>query len=1086
MKYLDELEVISKLRMFYKGDVFDKMSGTEVDSAVSTSQKQSYLYGKIFNDESIINSASTIVQILQSDEKLTDASLSDIISLLTSVTETSEPSPLFEISVHKLELAGPETTNSSFGDISWKIAGVSQVNYLDSLFQGEMTVPENKSIMLVKVKNREVHPAYHATEASEVFLNYIPVLERSRCAPIFSVDVFTRTTLPQEAALLTGGASVITEGAEIFSGSLDKQIPNLSALKFLNGDNAIERDRYNTADGLLTMASTRLHSGTSIQEMQSGASGSQVPVRYAVPDSTELTGDIKPNTITNPYVMQTNGMEMFTMPQSLISKTSGALEIDPFRPLMSIKSATITTQSAGQGIIAWNTAELVIDVYDRHRLNDIAFFLDPGKYAFTKFQLTAGWKHQDSSSPYGKYIERMVSKELYSLKSSSYSFNDAGVVTVNLSLAMSGAREISNSSMFAAGAEGQGIRDAYEDLTNDLQTIRAGTSAINSKRTTGNLLPTSVITQQNSSSAMILDTQAMTRVRSASTGDMSSDDRDEFRLAIARLGAGALVDYYNMLETYVDKFLEEAGLPPGSTEPIIESPAGDPYEYKYTSENEWFTRNKETAAPDAWVKPTGTNLASIVASFPNVPARMTSINSGETVRFDKLLLNALIKRMLQGAESAADEIHIFMYEFNDKCPALRNTYMGDFEVNVSKITEKLKKVIKETQNLTVSSFVNVIKSEMKDKLNPQFGIVTIAQLETISATRVKITEQETLIANQTARRVTETEKIEAETNVDRKQLIQKDIDKIDVLINGYNEEISRLQDVINDLLTNGESAQGRSQRTSSIDMPELKIKLESKKSSDNKNILRVHVYDGKSKPNELSTFLANLNNAPSLEYIVKSAENPVPNPDGSIPPAVVTAADNAKKALMKAGLAYERKITDRFGVEKTRLVVNTQSHTLKKTIKNIMPSITYGVEGTAINKASMNSVPDANIQAHFLLQSQNENTPNTSNSQTGESEQDAQKIMPVNISLDMMGCPLLRYGQEYFVDFDTNTDLDNVYAMTKITHNISPGVFKTTAQLKPTFKGSVSFGSFLSDIELMSDPPATTETPPVVQATTTE
>ena len=37
MKYLDELEVISKLRMIYKGDVFDKMTGTEVDSSASTS-----------------------------------------------------------------------------------------------------------------------------------------------------------------------------------------------------------------------------------------------------------------------------------------------------------------------------------------------------------------------------------------------------------------------------------------------------------------------------------------------------------------------------------------------------------------------------------------------------------------------------------------------------------------------------------------------------------------------------------------------------------------------------------------------------------------------------------------------------------------------------------------------------------------------------------------------------------------------------------------------------------------------------------------------------------------------------------------
>ena len=1041
MKYLDELDTISKLRMFYKGDVYDKMKGTDRISSLTTEQKQNFVYEKIFNDDSIVNSVSTISAFL-SGEEVADNLPTNILpaDIISSISEsTASKPPLFEISIYGSDIETSETTNSTFGDISWKSDNSTQVNYLDSLFTESLApatgslIPDNKSIMLIKVKNSELHPAYHSTEASEVFLNYIPVIERSRCTPMFSVDVFTRTTLLQDDSLITGEVSEIIDSTAL-RGELNNQLPNLSALKFLNGNSTITEDRNNTADGLLTLASTTLHTGT----------------------------ETSSNTAKNPYVIQKNGMEMFTMPQSLISKTKSGIDIDPFRPFMSIKSATITTQSAGQGIISWNTAELVIDVYDRHRLNDIAYFLDPGKYAFTKFELTAGWKHQDSTSPYGKYIERMVSKELYSLKSSSYTFNDAGVVTVNLSLAMNGAREMSNYSMFAAVSEGQGLRDAHETLKKNLQTIRDGTAAINSQQTTGNLLPTSIITQQNSASAMVLNREALDLVLySSQNGDMSDEDRAEFNKALESIAGGELSDYYNELKKYVDEFLIESGLNAGSVDEIIpDSPADDPLEYRYTSAGEWFFRKPPS---EPWISPDADGLASIKATFPKVPEQLVSTNSGETVRFDKLLINALIKRMLQGAESAADEIHVFIYEFNDKCPTLNNTYMGDFEINVDKVSQKLKKIIETTQNLTVTNFVKVINSEMKDKLNPQFEIASDLEASEYAKANAAIKDIIDTLDEFKAKKKQKEAELEAETKDKKKESIQKEIEVIQESIDGAKLDLAAAEDKIEEIITNSENIIRKNQRTSTLDMPDLKIKVESKKSTDGKNILRVHVYDGKSKPNELSTFLANLNNEVSFEYDVDVL-------------GTKSKAEEAKTKLEDEGLAYEKTITDSKGKEKKRLVVNTQSHKLKRVIKNIMPSITYGVEGTAINKASMSMTSDANIQANFLLQTQNENIPNTPNAQIGESDQDAQRIMPANISLDMMGCPLLRYGQEYFVDFDTNTDLDNVYAMTKITHSISPGNFKTSVQLVPTYRGSVSFGSFLSDIELISDLPSTTET----------
>ena len=298
------------------------------------------------------------------------------------------------------------------------------------------------------------------------------------------------------------------------------------------------------------------------------------------------------------------------------------------------------------------------------------------------------------------------------------------------------------------------------------------------------------------------------------------------------------------------------------------------------------------------------------------------------------------------------------------------------------------------------------------------------------------------------------------------------------------------QKKIDDLMEVTELAARSRQRVANVEMPDLKMLVTTKKSSDDKNIMRIHIYDGKSKPNALQTFLSNLNHEPAIniDEIDIGTDDSLAGQESD--PTTLTAEQAARNELVASlianGMATVHETVDIHGTPKQRLIVNTQSHHLKETIKKIMSSITYGVEGTAINKASMSMLSDANIQAHFLLQTQRGDRSNIENSTNVNASNSAEKIMPANISLDMMGCPLLRYGQEYFIDFDTNTDLDNVYAMTKITHTISPGVFKTSVQLKPTFKGSPAFSTMLADIESLGYSIAETaaETPPATPAPT--
>jgi hypothetical protein len=1050
--YDEELTIIDQLRMYYNSNIFEKMSGMAT-GGIKPKDRQKFLYTKIFNDTTDINSILTINKLI--DKTLVNESkktpLEKIAAALGMDDDSNEQTLplLFEMAtLHKQ--TDIETKSLTFGDISWKnTQGEVQQSVVTDLLTSpdELTALTEKDIMILKIKNDNINPAHNSTEACEVFLNYIPTIERSRCIPTLSVNLFVKGPLigstERGANMAERVANLISgEAAAIAAKESDIAIPNLSALQFLNDDSKIHKG-VTSADAVFTMASTAEHLGEII------------PANATSENTTG--GELEPS-VTQPYTIQRNGMEMFTMPQSLISKKQG-VDIDPFRPFMSIKSATITTQSAGQGIIAWNTATLVIEVYDRHRLNDISYFLDPGNFNNTKIELLAGWAHQDPSSPYGKYLNRLKSKEMYVLSSSSYSFNDAGVVTVTLKLAMSGGNEIAGSSMFAVGNDGKDVRALHEELIKSLQAVRAGTTAINSQRTTGNLLPTSVITQENSASAMMLDQNALGVITSyQSQANLEGEERENFSAALTRLGSGQITEYYSALDKYVDEFLQTTGLNVAVEGYQVSDRPGDPYAYVYTTDNKW-TRSDTRDNPPTWEPLTP---PSVVTAFTaryeqHITESRAAVVSGDRIRFDRLLVNVLAKRMLTGRDSGVDEIHLFIYEFNKYAAGKASTYIGDFEINGITVGEKLKKIIRETQNLTISSFVGAVKSEMKDKMNDQFAIGTEAQRTKISDLEKKIADSQTSVAELITSLEIEQNKL---TTAPLPTAIQKQA--IDGVIETQTEMVAALNRQITGWVEEKQiewdaaELQAGGKRVTRIIMPDLKIALESKRSTDGhgRNILRMHVYDGKSKPNEIQEFLANLNNLFSIdidESAYSATETPSTEP-----------RDTIIKTLTDDGLAEYKN---------DQLVVNTQSHKLKKVIKASMPSITYGAEGTAINKASMSMVSDANMQASFLLRTQRENSSNTNNAPVGSGEQDAQKIMAANINLNMMGCPILRYGQQYFVDFGTNTDLDNVYGMTKIVHSISPGVFKTSAQLTPAYSSQVSFSGLLQDMQNLTDHP---------------
>lgn len=59
------------------------------------------------------------------------------------------------------------------------------------------------------------------------------------------------------------------------------------------------------------------------------------------------------------------------------------------------------------------------------------------------------------------------------------------------------------------------------------------------------------------------------------------------------------------------------------------------------------------------------------------------------------------------------------------------------------------------------------------------------------------------------------------------------------------------------------------------------------------------------------------------------------------------------------------------------------------------------------------------------------------------------RVVPAQLSITTMGCPLLNYGQMFFIDFNTGTTVDNIYGISGLTHTIAAGKF--TSEMKMSF-----------------------------------
>lgn len=142
-----------------------------------------------------------------------------------------------------------------------------------------------------------------------------------------------------------------------------------------------------------------------------------------------------------------------------------------------------------------------------------------------------------------------------------------------------------------------------------------------------------------------------------------------------------------------------------------------------------------------------------------------------------------------------------------------------------------------------------------------------------------------------------------------------------------------------------------------------------------------------------------------------------------------------------------------------------------------MPYVIFGANGTTIKQSNLTSIQDPQLSTVNMLRSyqQNGTEPN--------GEQPAGlplQIIPCELSVSTFGCPLVDFAQQFFIDFQTGTSIDNIYAVTGLTHRIAPGDFSSELKMAP-LDAYGTYRSLLSRINsaalALREPEQTASTP---------
>ena len=735
------------------------------------------------------------------------------------------------------------------------------------------------------------------------------------------------------------------------------------------------------------------------------------------------------------------GMELFLSPQTLVNADevdNASLRANPvldkFRPFLSIMSFDVEVRPS-HGDMCTKTAKLKLRLHDRSRMNDIADLLKADLYSSQEIDIEYGWSHPDNNivtnvpNDYADLINGMRVKERYGVMGSTFTFLDAGTgVDIELQLFTRGAVETMTQSIF----------DYSENTRNYMRNMRELQQTIARLRDRLYPAPAEGQRPRDPRATQIIDAA----VDANATIRFSTAQLTQLRDLRSRLngyGNPVSTELAQQLEVLFREITEQRTTEPGAPGSIRQLRNS----VISNAQDQLRTLLNLNGIEDPFYRPGESNTArGVTPGARNLqeptPGEQRAldeyrnqfgnsiINENSFCSFATLMLHMVGKPL--ASTHNFDEIQFMYYPFNDKAGYANGITTANFLIDLRHFEEQIIRNrlenVNSTTAMTIREFIRFMQVNFfDDQSSYSYGL----------------------------------------WGQDGASLVREAIDRTTGATSvSPAGELPQYQTSLNNILR---------QRTPNGDfqLPQVEMLLECLPSKaprteggattdyeyGTKNILRIHIFDASATT--FSTESAILNASREDQMGILNTVLPSASPTAGDTTEV---SDNRREVFgqtMQAAIEFGIvEIKDSRGVALTQTATITEimensgnirilggSRKIKEFLMKTAPHIIYGAAGTTVLNMQISSQPDTTLQTIQLQRSPSQSSLLTSGEQPGGLPM---QVIPSQLNMTTMGNPLVSYMQNFFVDLQTGTTLDNIYYVTGLSHTIEAGKFTTSIQ----------------------------------------
>jgi hypothetical protein len=117
---------------------------------------------------------------------------------------------------------------------------------------------------------------------------------------------------------------------------------------------------------------------------------------------------------------------------------------------------------------------------------------------------------------------------------------------------------------------------------------------------------------------------------------------------------------------------------------------------------------------------------------------------------------------------------------------------------------------------------------------------------------------------------------------------------------------------------------------------------------------------------------------------------------------------------------------------------------IKDFVSKSAPTLRYGTSATGINTIKVSSLQEPLLNTVHMARA---GLGDPSQAPGTDGDIVPLQMLPTEMTMETFGCPLINFGQQFFVDMDTGTTVDNIYGVVGLSHHLEQGQFKSSFKM---------------------------------------